>query len=105
MSNPMRACRPCADAAGENAKAMALPPRNVTNSRRFTARCSSASNRKNSTGGGLLRCGISIRPMSQMGLKLDPCGPGYMPVNVRSSPKADIASGHWRLTLRAINGH
>jgi hypothetical protein len=35
MSNPMRAGRPCADAAGENVKAMALPLRSVTNSRRL----------------------------------------------------------------------
>ena len=55
----------CARAASGHAAA--APPGSVTNSRRFTARCSSASDRKDSTGGGLLRCGISVRPMTASG--------------------------------------
>jgi hypothetical protein len=31
-----------------------------------------------------------------------PCGPAYMPLNFRSSPKADIVSRHWLLTFAPI---
>src|SRR6516225_7039234 len=68
LRNPTTGTPGCARAASGHAAVM--PPSRVTNSRRFTASGSRASGKKDSTPGrGLLRCGISIRPMSALGQK------------------------------------
>jgi hypothetical protein len=54
---------------------------------------SSGSFRRNHPMATLLR-----RPQHQT----RPCGPAYMPLNFRSSPKADIVSRHWLLTFVPI---
>src|SRR5262249_12843395 len=48
-----------------------------------------------------MRCGRCGKYSGILGIKGRPCCQGHMAVN---SPKADIASKHWRLTLRAISG-
>jgi hypothetical protein len=68
LSQPITGIAGCC-ARAASGHAAAAPPSSVIKSRRFTADASGVSDRNDSTlryGSRLLRCGISVRPMSQM---------------------------------------